>query len=131
MSDRKQVARRFLQDVLGAGRFELLPELVTADYADRSLPSGITPRQAIESFRAGFPDATVTIDSQVEEGDTVVTRWTVTATHTGDFFGLPASGRPIVMSGFSQYRFDGPCMAESWVTYDQRGLLQQIGAPAA
>jgi len=29
------------------------------------------------------------------------------------------------------YRFDGPRMAESWVTYDQRGLLQQIGALAA
>ena len=131
MSDRKQVARRFLCDILGGGRVELLAELVTDDYADRSLPSGVTPRLAIEGFRAGFPDATVSIDSQVEEGDTVVTRWTVRATHTGGFFGVPATGRPIVMSGFSQYRFDGPRMAESWVTYDQLGLFQQIGAPAA
>ena len=131
MPDRKQVARRFLQDVLGAGRFELLSELVTDDFADRSLPSGITPRQAIETFRAGFPDAAVAIDSQVEEGDTVVTRWTVRATHTGDFFGVPGTGRRIEMSGFSQYRFQGDRMAESWVTYDQLGLLQQVGALAA
>lgn len=131
MTERKQVAARFLHDVLGGGRFELLPELVTNEYADRSLPSGVTPRMAIESFRGGFPDAEVRIDSQVEEGDRVITRWTVHASHSGDFFGIAPTGRTIEMEGFSEYRFEGDRMAEGWVTYDQLNLMQQLGAVPA
>lgn len=131
MSDRKAVARRFLEEVLGGGRFEVLDELVTPDYADRSLPSGLTPVQAIAAFRAGFPDASVYVDNQVEEGDRVVSRWTLRATHTGDFFGVAPSGRPVTMTGFSEYRFERGRMAEAWVDYDQAGVLRQIGALVA
>lgn len=131
MSDRKAVARRFLEEVLGGGRFEVLDELVTSDYTDRSLPSGLTPVQAIGAFRTGFPDASVHVDNQVEEGDRVVSRWTLRATHTGDFFGLAPSGRPVTMTGFSEYRFEGGRMAEAWVDYDQAGVLRQIGALVA
>ncbi len=131
MSPHKHIAGRFLEEILGGGHFERLGELVTDDYADRSLPSGVTPRAAIEMFRAGFPDASVRIDSQIEEGSQVVTRWTLSATHAGEFFGLAPTGRPVLMTGFSQYRFDGDRMAEAWVDYDLLGLLRQIGAVAA
>lgn len=128
MSPRKSAAARFLTEVLGGGRFELLDELVSADYADRSLPSGVTPRTAIEAFRAGFPDTTVQVDHQVEEGDTVISRWTIEASHTGDFFGVPPTGRRISLAGFSEYRFCDDKMVEAWVTYDQLGLMQQLTA---
>ena len=131
MSARKQVASQFLTDVLGGGRFDLLARLTTTSYADRSLPSGVTPQMAIEAFRAAFPDAAVEVDHQVEEADTVVSRWTVRGSHTGDFFGVPPTGRHITMEGFSEYRFDGDRMAESWVLYDQLGLMQQLGAVPA
>lgn len=130
MSSRKSIATRFLTEVLGGGRFDLLDELVSANYADRSLPSGVTPRTAIEAFRAGFPDTTVHVEHQVEEGDTVVSRWTIEASHTGDFFGVPPTGRRISLAGFSEYRFCEDKMAESWVTYDQLGLMQQLGVAA-
>ena len=130
-STRAEVARRFLEEVLGRGDYELMDALVVDGYADRSLPDGVTPRMAIEAFRGGFPDAAVSIEHQVEGDDTVVTRWVATGTHTGEFFGIPATGRRMTMEGFSEYRFEGDRMAESWVVYDQLGLLRQIGAVAA
>ena len=128
MSDHKALARRFLTEVLGAGRFDLLDELLAPGFLDRSLPSGLTPRMAIEGFRSGFPDVAVSVDHQTEEGETVISRWTARATHSGEFYGVPATGKPITMEGFSEYRFENDRMAEAWVSYDQLGLLQQLGA---
>ena len=52
-----------------------------------------------KTFLAAFPDAQITIDGAVEEGALMASRWTMRGTHRGDFQGVPATGRPIVMAG--------------------------------
>jgi predicted ester cyclase len=42
--------------------------------------------------RAGFPDLSATVTSQIDEGDTVVTVFELTGTHTGPFLGAEPSG---------------------------------------
>jgi steroid delta-isomerase-like uncharacterized protein len=127
LEQNKVVARRFIEEILGKGNFDLFPELTTREYIDHSLPSGVTPLQSLGAFRAGFPDIAVSVESLVGEGDIVVVRWVLQATHTGNFFGIPASGQPITLRGISMYRISGGKMAEGWVEYDQLGLMQQIG----
>jgi predicted ester cyclase len=41
----------------------------------------------------GFPDLDIALDALVAELDLVAKRWTFRGTHTGDYMGLPASGR--------------------------------------
>ena len=56
------------------------------------------------------------------EGDKVVTRYTVSGTHQGEFFGVAPTGERITMSGISIDRFDeGGKMVEEWPEYDLLG----------
>ena len=72
---------------------------------DRTGDPGVTPdtggmKQVILRLRAAFPDAVVTIEDMVAEDDRVAARWTMRGTHTGEFNGIPATGRPVTMAGF-------------------------------
>ena len=62
------------------------------------------------------------------EGDKVVTRYTVSGTHQGEFFGVPGTGERITMSGISIDRFEDGKMVEEWPEYDLLGVMRQIGA---
>lgn len=128
LEQNKAVARSFIEEILGKGNFELLHNITTDTYLDHNLPSGVTPRQSITAFRAGFPDAQVTVNEVIAEGDKSVVRWTMQGTNSGQFYGMPPTGKTVKMSGISMYRLADGKLAEGWVEYDQLGLMQQLGA---
>jgi steroid delta-isomerase-like uncharacterized protein len=82
----------------------------------------------IGAFTAAFPDAQISIDGSVAERDTVANRWTLTATHRGDFQGVPPTGRQVTMAGIEYNRFVDGKVAEHWGQFDVLGVMQQIGA---
>ena len=55
-------------------------------------------------------------------------RWTAQGTHQGEFFGIPATGKRIAISGTSIYRIAGGQVAEEWTQADMLGLMTQLGA---
>ena len=69
------------------------------------------------------------MEDQIAEGDKVVTRWTATGTHQGEFFGVGPTGKRIEMTGISIERFDeGGKLVEEWPEYNLLGVLRQLGA---
>jgi predicted ester cyclase len=48
-------------------------------------------------------------------------------THTGDFMGVPASGKRFSVEGTAFLRIVGGKVAQLWGFLDQLGLMQQIG----
>jgi predicted ester cyclase len=62
------------------------------------------------------------------EGEKVVTRYTVSGTHQGEFFGVAGTGERITMSAISIDRFEDGKMVEEWPEYDLLGVMRQIGA---
>lgn len=81
---------------------------------------------------AGMPDAHLTIEDLIAEGDRVVKRYTIRGTHRGALLGVPPSGRQVSFSAISVYRIAGGKIAEGWLAFNLLGLLQQLGAvPAA
>lgn len=82
----------------------------------------------MRAFTTAFPDARITVDGAVSEGDTVASRWTITGTHRGDFQGVPPTGRPITMPGVDFSRVVDGRIAEHWAQFDALGVMQQIGA---
>lgn len=81
-----------------------------------------------QTFTSAFPDAQITVDSAVEEGDLVASRWTITGTHRGEFQGVAATGRPVTMAGVDFSRIVDGKVAEHWSQFDVLGMMQQIGA---
>ena len=83
-------------------------------------------RHFAEYLRTVFTDIEVTIDEQIESEDRVVTRWGIYATHRGELWGIPATGRRVRLSGITINRLAAGQIAEEWCQADWFGLLQQI-----
>lgn len=82
---------------------------------------------ASADFLATFPDLCFTLDNVIAEGEYVAVGWTMRATHGGPLGPIPASGKPIVLSGNSLIQLvDGKIVADH-VRADMLGVLGQIG----
>ena len=77
---------------------------------------------------ATLSEAKLTVDDMVAEGDKVVTRWTMTALHSGEFMGVPPTNQLITMHGIIIDRFVDGRVAEAWESFDMYGLMTQLGA---
>jgi len=85
-------------------------------------------RQILASYMGGFPDAHVTVEEQIAEGDVVMNRNTETGTHTGTWRGIPATNKPVAFNSIVIFRLQDGKIVE-WRYYpDLLSLLQQVGA---
>jgi len=137
VQENKEKARRFLEEGFGQGKLEIVDEVLEADFVcyDPNSEAGEvrgaeTMKQEIEYFRNAVPDLTYTVEDQVAEGDKVVSRYTATGTHQGEFFSVAPTGNRIEMSGIQIDRFDAESgkMVEEWPEYDLLGAMRQMGA---
>lgn len=86
-------------------------------------------REFLGMLQRGFPDLRVEVEILLEGKDRVAWQRTLRGTHSGDFLGFPASGRPIVWRDLFTSRFQGGLVAEDWVISDlaERLLLARKG----
>ena len=139
VEENKAVIRRYIEELWGQGNMALEDDLLDRSLVDHNPSPGMTPdyaghHQILTIFRAAFPDIRMTLDDLVAEGDRVVDRWTARGTHTGEFGGIPATGRPVAVTGIDITRLENGKIVEIWHQEDIIGLMQQLGAipaPAA
>lgn len=79
-------------------------------------------------FVTAFPDAQITVDAELGEGNVVTSRWTLSGTHRGEFMGVPATGRQVAVTGIDISRVVDGKIAEHWAQFDGLGAMQQLGA---
>jgi steroid delta-isomerase-like uncharacterized protein len=131
--DNKALARHWVE-ILTQGNFDLAEEIYASDFVahDPAMPEDVRGAEGRKEFysmyRSAFPDAEITIEGQVAEGDKVVTRWTGRGTHQGELMGVPPSGNRVEVAGITISRIEGGKVAEEWDNYDALGKMQQIGA---
>ena len=127
----KAAMRRFFEDVYNKGNPAALDELASADFVshDRGNPShdrdGV--KLIVGAIRGAFPDVRFTADDVFAEGDRVAARFTMTGTHNGEFMGIPATNKPIVVTGIDIVRFADGKAVEHWHEWSGMELLQQLG----
>ncbi len=103
------------------------PDLVWHD-PDRDIKGTDEAKEFISTYKAAFPDLRTAVEDVIAEGDQVVTRWTVRGTHQGEVEGFgPPTGKQIEMKGISIHRLDGGKIVEEWNSYDNLGVMQQLG----
>lgn len=74
-----------------------------------------------------FPQKKLKIDDIFEAGDKVVVRWTCQATHRGNLEDIPATNKPIKISGISIYQCANGKINAIYQNWDRLGLFEQIG----
>ena len=109
-----------------------LDEIVAADLITHSQLPNVPPgreggKMVHQGARVAFPDGKTTTDDLIAEGDKVVERFTLVGTHKGEFMGIPATGKPIKVTGMSIFRIANGKIVEHWGENDAMGLLMQLG----
>ena len=83
----------------------------------------------VASFYVGIPDLTDQVNQIIIAPDRLILHSTYSGTHTGELFGIPATGNPVSLNGITIFRFNDEGLAsEAWSVIDVVGLLAQIGA---
>lgn len=129
--ENKAIVRQFFEEGPSKGNIKAANELLSPDFAMHvplPAPPGIEGiNEVITTCRAAFEHLNVTIEDMVAEGDKVVARFTAQGVHKGSFMGLPATGKPITMTGIEIFRIKDGKIAELWGEVNLLGLMQQLG----
>ncbi len=122
MSERnKEVVRRLVEEVLNAGRLEVVDEL----YSPRLAP---VAKRWIAPFRASFPDVHMEVVELIAEEDKVVGRFTCSGTHLGAWRGHAPTGRRFeAIDEVYIFRFSDGRIVHAWGLEDTLGRLEQLG----
>lgn len=118
--DIKTFPVRYMEEAFNQRKFEVLDEIFSAELMQRIGPS-------VVPFLTAFPDWHGTVDDIVAEGDTVVNRWTGHGTHLVELMGIPATGKPVTLTGITIFRVAGDKIVEEWTEMNQMSLMQQLG----
>jgi steroid delta-isomerase-like uncharacterized protein len=136
LEENKAIVRRILSEFWLRDNVQVLDELVADDCVNRenSNPEQRGKTAYMEwangfrlATRQGFPDYEVKAEDYIAEGDKVVKCWVFNGTHTGEFNGIPATGKRVTFSGTTVYRLVNGKIKETRWNYDILGMLQQMG----
>jgi predicted ester cyclase len=125
------IVRRGFEEGINERKLTVFDELLAPTYVNHSLPAPVPGPEGMKAvigmFLAGFPDFQVVVEQIVADGDFVCTRGHFTGTHTGDFQGIPATGKAINATYIDMWRLEADRAVENWAQLDMLGLMQQLG----
>ncbi len=134
-------ARRHAEEIINGHRLDLVDELYAPDavFNDPGAPGGaVRGRQEIKAFLSALlqamPDFRFTIEDNFGTADRGVWRGTVSATLSGDFGPIPATGKSATSPIAEVFRIADGRIVEVWVYVDMLSVMQQFGiipTPAA
>jgi len=126
------IIRRLVNEAFNTGSLAVIDQVGAHDLCVH-YPQAVAPlcgleqvKRAFSRSRVAFSDAYFLIEDTIAAGGRVVIRWTGRATHTGTFWGIPPTGRPVIWTGDAIYRLVGGKIAEVWIHADALSLLQQL-----
>jgi len=127
----KDVVLRAHYEVWNQGKYDLIPELYSEDFACHFI-CGIEARghdgvrEFISKHHKSFPDWTERVVDIIAEGDRVVTRYDSTGTHKGEFAGIAPTGRETRIFEVSIHRVLNGKIVEQWGFPDGLHHYQQM-----
>ena len=102
----------------------LLDQIFAPTYTVNGKHIGIEGvKQAVQFLHSVLSDLSAELDDIIAEDDKVVIRWTVRGRQVGDFMGVPATGRPLELTGINMYQVaDGRIVAN----HEQTNVLEIV-----
>src|SRR5215212_10067773 len=118
LEENKALVRRFLEEQ-AKGNLDVIDELLSPDFVDRGLVPGQGPtredfKRSIAEILDTFSIISFTIEEQIAEGDTVVTKYTERSVIRGEWFGMPPTGTVENFQGIYIHRISDGKIIEEW-----------------
>jgi predicted ester cyclase len=92
-------------------------------------PQGVL--QLHDALLPAFPDMELPLQDFVAEGEKVLVRLRVKATHSGAFGTMPATGKRIDIGVLDLFQIRDGVLVEHWALLDNLGMMKQLGAVEA
>ena len=132
-SQHKEVSNQLTYEVWNSGNIDLIDEILSDDFVFHRAPPGLSNdrdgfKQFVAMYRNAFPDVQFEVQSILAEGDTVMSRWKASGTHTGEMMGIPPTGKKVTVTGMTENRIEAGKITTQWNEFDDLGMLQQVGA---
>jgi len=127
----KAVVRAYLGEIAQRGNIVTREQYFTSTTmfnGDRDLTRQFA---RVKEMRRAFPDLEMTIEQQIAEGPWVATRVIYRGTHTGEYGGIPATGKRIEYAGTAMDRLEDGKVVEMWHTVNMHLLMRQIAGNAS
>jgi len=133
-----QVSQEVLEVAIGVARVfgeldeEAARKYIAPDFIDHEASPGVAggPDGYLSTaryMRSAFSEARWQADDFLAVGDKFAVRVTFSGRHTGDFLGIPPTGKEIKVQHLHFYRVANGQAAEHWGARDELTLLRQIG----
>ena len=127
----KDIVRQY-QEIYNSNDLDRLAEVVSEDLLTPNIMPGIPhglegAKAAHRIMLAAFPDYQTVIVDILGEGDKVAARIRMSGTNTGEFMGIPATGKRVEFTGMYIARIANGKIVEHWGEEDSVSLLQQLG----
>lgn len=132
MESNKAVIQKFNAEFKNKANFDVIFETHAKDCVFHMPDPAASSREALKALGGAivqaFPDVKATPEEVLAIGDKVVERTVVTATHQGEFNGVPATGRPVRWTEQHIYKLLDGKVVEQWSEINMLAILAQIGA---
>jgi steroid delta-isomerase-like uncharacterized protein len=132
-AENKDLLRRYMGDVWEKGDPTAVRRFLAQSYQRHLSPTKppldlAAQVERLQGFRSAFPDARITVEDVIAEGDRVAFRSTFRGTHREPFFGIAPTGREVTVGLVDIIRVEDGRIVEQWGGPDVFDLLQQLGA---
>jgi len=133
MTVNHDTSMRSIYERISAGDIAGFGNLIADDFVEHEGTPGLAPTKegTLEFFRillTAFPDIRMDVEDLIASEDKTVARVKVTATHQGEFMGVPPTGARVELQLIDIMRFDDAgLVCEHWGVTDMLSLMQQLG----
>ena len=125
---------RWFEELWNKKNYAITQELVAPEFTAHGAggqdikqgPDGVAGM--VKIWHQAFPDGHMTMDDIITEGEMSTIRMTFRGTHTGEFYGVPASNKPVEVTSIGIDRVVGGKICEGWGELNMLGMMQQMGA---
>ena len=132
MSEQNKAVFQKMMSALNSKDLTTLESVLADDFVDNdAMPGMAADREGMINmmymFLGAFPDLNITVNQWVAEGNLVVGAMTTSGTQTGEFMGMPSSGKKFSMSEMHMVRVANGKIVEHWGVGDHISMMQQLG----
>ncbi len=120
IEENKAIVRRYVE-AINAQDYDALDALCTPEFAQQA-------KELLQGIYATFEGHHMTITDMITEGDKVWARLATRGGHSGQFEGIPPTGKQWTNTGVAFLRLSDGKIAEQDVLFDVLNHVKQVGA---